>query len=406
MAVPHADLLVIRFALAGIHSFTEIGWTLISEFKSKDRSFSVLYIPYSKIMSTSQHTLIIPFDDAARWQAVTTRDRAADGRFWYGVRSTGVYCRPHCPSRPARRENVTFHATREEAVSAGYRPCKRCKPEQDSADQVQAKAVAKACRLIESAEEIPSLEVLASEVGSSPFHFHRTFKAITGVTPKQYGMAHRTRRVSDQLAGKGTVTAAMYEGGFNSSSRFYEKAKGMLGMTPKTYKKGGKGEAIRYSIAHCSLGLLLVAATEKGLCSIRFGDTETELLGELNSRFPHAQIGNSDAAFQATVAATVAYVEQPRDRFDLPLDIRGTAFQHRVWQALQDIPLGQTASYQDVASAIGSPAAVRAVAGACAANPVAVAIPCHRVVKADGALSGYRWGVERKEKLLRREGAR
>jgi AraC family transcriptional regulator, regulatory protein of adaptative response / methylated-DNA-[protein]-cysteine methyltransferase len=346
------------------------------------------------------------FDEDAKWQAVATRDKAADGQFWYGVKSTGVFCRPHCPSRPAKRENVTFHATRQEAVAAGYRPCKRCKPDQDDADNVQARAVAKACRLIECAEEMPSLDTLASEIGVSPFHFHRTFKAVTGVTPKQFAVAHRARRVGDELAGKGSVTAAIYNGGFNSSSRFYEKAKGMLGMTPTAYKKGGKGEAIRYSIAPCSLGLLLVAATDKGLCSIRFGDSEAALLDELNTRFPHAQIGTSDAAFQATLAATVAYVEQPKDRFNLPLDIQGTAFQQRVWQALQDIPLGKTASYQDVATAIGSPAAVRAVAGACAANPVAVAIPCHRVVKADGALSGYRWGVERKEKLLQREGAR
>lgn len=357
-------------------------------------------------MSTSQRRLNIAFDQAACWQAVTNRDKAADGQFWYGVTSTGVYCRPHCPSRPARRENVTFHATREDAVTAGYRPCKRCKPEQDDATNAQARAVATVCRLIENADEMPSLEMLAAEVGVSPFHFHRTFKSVTGVTPKQYAVAHRARRVGDELAGKGSVTAAIYEGGFNSSSRFYEKAKGMLGMTPTAYKKGGKGEAIRYSIVPCSLGLLLVAATDKGLCSIRFGDSEAELLGELNSRFPNAEIGSSDTAFQATVAATVAYVEQPKGRFNLPLDIQGTAFQQRVWQALQDIPLGQTASYQDVATAIGSPAAVRAVAGACAANPVAVAIPCHRVVKAGGALSGYRWGAERKERLLQREGAR
>ncbi len=357
-------------------------------------------------MNTNQSILNLSFDEATCWQAVHTRDKAADGKFWYGVRSTGVYCRPHCPSRPAKRANVTFHATCEDAVSAGYRPCKRCKPDVDDADSAHAAAVAKACRLIEAAEEMPSLEMLATEVGVSPFHFHRTFKAATGVTPRQYAVAHRARRVSDELARKGSVTAAIYDGGFNSSSRFYEKAKGMLGMTPTTYKKGGKGEAIRYGIARCSLGLLLVAATEKGICSIRFGDSEPELLDELNRRFPQAQIGSSDKAFQAIVAATVAYVEQPKDRFNLPLDIQGTAFQQRVWQALQDIPLGQTASYIDVASSIGSPTAMRAVAGACAANPVAVAIPCHRVVKADGALSGYRWGVERKEKLLQREGAR
>ncbi len=357
-------------------------------------------------MNIQAKPLPLYLDDASRWQAIILRDCNADGQFWYCVKTTGIYCRPHCPSRLAKRENVTFQDTSEEAIAAGYRPCKRCKPELADGGNMQALAVARACRLIEAAYEMPSLEMLASEVGISPFHFHRVFKAMTGVTPKQYAVAHRTRRVSDGLAGMGSVTAAIYEGGFNSSSRFYEKAKGMLGMTPTRYKKGGKGEDIRYSIASCSLRLLLVAATDKGLCSIRFGDSEAELLAELNSRFPNAQIGISDTAFQAIVAATVAYVEQPKDRFNLPLDIQGTAFQQRVWQALQDIPLGQTASYQDVAIAIGNPAAIRAVAGACAANPVAVAIPCHRVVKADGALSGYRWGVERKEKLLQREGAR
>jgi len=344
--------------------------------------------------------------DPARWQAVSTRDKAADGQFWYGVRSTGVYCRPHCPSRPAKRENVTFHATRADAVAAGYRPCKRCRPDRDGAETVEALAVAKACRLIATAEEMPSLSTLASAVGVSAFHFHRLFKAVTGVTPKRYAMAQRAQRVSDALARNVPVTAAIYDAGFNASSRFYETAKVRLGMTPTTYRKGGAGEAIRYSIVPCSLGLLLVAATEKGLCSIRFGNTEAELRDELTSRFPQAEIDISDRAFQETVAATVAYVEHPRDRFGLPLDIQGTAFQQRVWQALQDIPLGQTASYRDIANAIGQPAAVRAVAGACAANAVAVAIPCHRVVKSDGALSGYRWGVERKRKLLQRERAR
>jgi AraC family transcriptional regulator, regulatory protein of adaptative response / methylated-DNA-[protein]-cysteine methyltransferase len=345
-------------------------------------------------------------DEASRWIAVTSRDKSADGVFWYGVKSTGVYCRPHCPSKPARRENVTFYTSIADAELHGYRPCKRCKPDRGDLEDANAAAIATACRLIEQAEEPLVLEVLAQSVGMSPFHFHRTFKAVTGVTPKQYAMGQRGQRVAEKLAGKGSVTTAIYDGGFNSPSRFYAKAEGMLGMKPSTYKRGGIGENIQFHISSCSLGYLLVAATGKGICSIRFGDTPMELQAELNQLFPQAHILEGDAEFSKVVSETLAFVEQPGAKFNLPLDIRGTAFQQRVWAALQKIPLGKTASYQDVAKSIGNPAAVRAVAGACAANPVAVAVPCHRVVKADGALSGYRWGVGRKEKLLKREGAR
>jgi AraC family transcriptional regulator, regulatory protein of adaptative response / methylated-DNA-[protein]-cysteine methyltransferase len=345
-------------------------------------------------------------DEASRWSAVTSRDKAADGVFWYGVKSTGVYCRPHCPSKPARRENVTFHASIADAEQHGYRPCKRCKPDQGDIEDGNAVAIARACRLIEQAEEPLALEGLAQSVALSPFHFHRIFKAVTGVTPKQYAMGQRGQRVAEKLAGKGSVTTAIYDGGFNSSSRFYAKAEGMLGMKPSTYKRGGVGEDIQFHIAKCSLGYLIVAATGKGICSIRFGDTPADLQAELRQLFPQAHILEGDEAFSKVVSETLAFVEQPQDMFNLPLDIRGTAFQQRVWAALRKIPLGKTASYQEVATSIGKPAAVRAVAGACAANPVAVAVPCHRVVKADGALSGYRWGVERKAKLLKREGAR
>lgn len=345
-------------------------------------------------------------DPARRWQAVQTKDRAADGHFWYGVRTTGVYCRPHCPSRPTKFENVTFHASRDDAEAHGYRPCKRCRPDRDSIEQHQTSVIAKACRLIEAADETPSLEALASASAMSAFHFHRVFKSVTGVTPKQYAVAHRAKRVTAKLAEDATVTSAIYEGGFNSSSRFYEKSTGMLGMTPTAFKAGGQGEAISVSITACSLGLLLVAATEKGICSIQFGDSEAELIAALRQRFPKAEISSGKPQFEELVARTVAYIERPQTGFNLPLDIRGTAFQQRVWQALQAIPLGETASYRQIADAIGQPEAVRAVAGACAANNLAVAIPCHRVVKADGALSGYRWGVKRKAELLEREGAR
>jgi AraC family transcriptional regulator, regulatory protein of adaptative response / methylated-DNA-[protein]-cysteine methyltransferase len=337
---------------------------------------------------------------------VLRRDRSLDGAFWYGVRSTGVYCRPQCPSREPRRENVTFHCSREDAERAGYRPCRRCKPDQAEAEAARAAAIARACRMIETAEEPPSLDALAAAAGLSPFHFHRIFKTVTGTTPKKYAMTHRANRVSQELEGGASVTSAIYDSGFNASSRFYEKANATLGMTASAVRKKGAGERIRYAITACSLGFLLVAATDRGVCAIRFGDDRATLRAELAERFGQAELAEGDASFDATVKSVVAFVEMPKPRFELPLDIQGTAFQQRVWQALQDIPLGRTASYQDVAERIGSPAAVRAVAGACAANPVAVAVPCHRVVKADGALSGYRWGVERKAELLKREGAR
>jgi AraC family transcriptional regulator, regulatory protein of adaptative response / methylated-DNA-[protein]-cysteine methyltransferase len=353
----------------------------------------------------SQHALEFS-EESSKWIAVATRDQTADGHFWYGVRSTGVYCRPHCPSKPARRENVTFHNSCAEAERFGYRPCKRCKPDQHNMEDLTSTAIAKACRVIEESEEAVPLESLARAVGMSTFHFHRKFKAVTGVTPKQYAVAQRSKRIAEELVGAGSVTTAIYDGGFNSSSRFYEKAEGILGMKPSTYRRGGVGEDIQYHVSKCSLGYLLVAATAKGICSIRFGDTPVDLLTELKELFPRAKILPGDAAFQKIVAETLTFVERPKARFSLPLDIRGTVFQQKVWTALQNIPLGKTASYQDVAKSIGKPAAVRAVAGACAANPVAIAVPCHRVVKADGALSGYRWGVTRKDSLLKREGAR
>ena len=337
-----------------------------------------------------------------RFAAIRARDAAQDGHFVYAVKTTGVYCRPSCGARPARPENVAFYADGAEARAAGFRPCKRCRPDEE---RREARIVAEACRTIEAAEELPRLDDLAEQAGLSPSHFHRVFKKATGLTPRAYGAAERARRVRSGLAGGGSVTEAIYDAGFNASSRFYEASHAMLGMTPSIWKAGGTKAQIRFAVGQCSLGAILVARTEKGICAITIGDDPEALVHDLQDRFPKADLVGQDADFEKTVAAVVGFVEAPRVGLDLPLDIRGTAFQQRVWQALRDIPAGETSTYTEVARRIGEPKAVRAVAGACAANPIAVAIPCHRVVRADGGLSGYRWGVERKRELLEREGA-
>ncbi len=341
--------------------------------------------------------------DDERWAAVARRDARADGVFYYSVRSTGVYCRVSCTSRLARRENVRFHATCADAEHAGFRPCKRCRPNEAPLAERQATAVTSACRLIEEAPELLALDRLASAVGMSRFHFHRVFKSITGLTPKAYANAHRTRRVRAELPRSATVTDAIYAAGFNASGRFYEGAAKTLGMQPRSFRAGGKGTAIRFAVGRCSLGAILVAATERGICAIWLGDDPDTLVRDLQDRFPNADLTGGDAGFEQWVATVVGFVEAPRIGLDLPLDIRGTAFQQRVWRALCDIPAGSTASYADIASKVGAPKAVRAVAQACAANALAVAIPCHRIVRKDGGLSGYRWGVERKCALLQRE---
>ena len=339
----------------------------------------------------------------ARWAAVQSRDRGADGVFYYSVRTTGVYCRPSCGARPALRANVAFHASCAEAESAGFRPCLRCKPGQPSLSERQAQLVADACRLIDAQDEALDLDAVARAVGMSRFHFQRVFKMHAGVTPKAYAAARRAARVRDALAQEGSVTAALYAAGFQSSSRFYAGSEAMLGMAPARFKAGGAGEAIRFAVGACSLGAILVAATARGICAVLMGDDPEPLVRDLQDRFPKAQLIGADAGFEATVAQVIGLVEAPRIGLDLPLDVRGTAFQQRVWAALRAIPAGETVSYTELAQRIGSPAAVRAVAGACAANPVAVAIPCHRVVRNDGGLSGYRWGIERKAALIERE---
>ena len=331
------------------------------------------------------------------------RDPRANGLFVYGVKSTGIYCQPSCPSRTAKPHNVRFYSAALDAEKAGFRPCKRCRPDQPTAVDRGTAKVADACRLIESADEPPSLEELAMHVGMSRFHFHRLFKAATGLTPKEYANAHRAGRLREMLSQSETVTEAIYDAGFNSNGRFYETADRILGMTPTNYRAGGTATTIRFAVGDCSLGSILVAQSDRGVCAILLGDDPEALLNDLQDRFPQAELRGGEEDFEEIVAKVVGFVEAPQLGLDLPLDIRGTAFQQRVWQALRELPSGSTASYTEIAHRIGSPKSVRAVAGACAANPLAVAIPCHRVVRSDGGLSGYRWGIERKRRLIDRE---
>ena len=331
------------------------------------------------------------------------RNASIDGTFYYSVATTGVYCRPSCPARRAKKSNVAFHETPAAAEAAGFRPCRRCKPKEPPLDVRYSAMVAHACRHIERAEQTPTLAELAAAIGVSPHHFHRIFKSISGVTPKAYAIAHRHKQVRDKLKKSVSVTEAIHESGYNSNGRFYATSAQALGMTPTEFRAGGKNTEMRFAIGECSLGSILVAASAKGVCAILMGDDAGALLRDLQDHFPKAQLLGGDKKFEKLTAKVIAFVEQPATKFVLPLDVRGTAFQHRVWQALRDIPAGKTASYTGIAKRIGKPNSVRAVAGACAANPIAVAIPCHRVVRSDGNLSGYRWGIERKRALLERE---
>ncbi|MFC0409154.1 bifunctional DNA-binding transcriptional regulator/O6-methylguanine-DNA methyltransferase Ada [Roseomonas elaeocarpi] len=362
--------------------------------------------------------------DDPRWSRILGRDRAADGLFWYSVRTTGVYCRPSCPSRAARPENVAIHDSLDAARRTGCRPCRRCHPDDagaadvatgdDPANGAQGEgggtgpgraraAVTRACRLIEAAETPPDLATLAAAAGLSPSHFHRLFRAATGLTPRAYAAAARAERLRQALAAGEGVTGALYGAGFSSAGRFYAQADAALGMVPSRFRDGGAGEEIRFAIGACSMGAILVAQGGRGVCAILLGDDPEALLHDLEHRFPRARLLGGEAGFERLVAEAVALVDRPGNGHALPLDLRGTAFQRRVWQALAEIPAGTTLSYAELARRIGTPQAVRAVAGACAANALAVAIPCHRVVRTDGALSGYRWGLERKRQLLDRE---
>ena len=340
-----------------------------------------------------------------RWARVVARDASADGEFWYSVATTGVYCRPSCPSRLANRANVALHDSLEAARATGFRPCRRCRPEGPSRQAQIADVVARVCRLIEDAETEPALAELAAAVGRSPGHLHRTFRRATGLTPKAYARAHRADRLRAALVREDRVTDALYDAGFGSSGRFYAESTGLLGMTPTRYRAGGPDEELHFAVGECSLGPILVASSARGVAAILLGDDPEALVRELQDRFPRARLVGADPDYERRVAEVVGLVEAPGLGLSLPLDVRGTAFQQRVWAALRAIPAGRTASYAEVARAIGAPAAVRAVASACAANSLAVAIPCHRVVRTDGALSGYAWGVARKRALIARERA-
>lgn len=350
-------------------------------------------------MDAAQKTLNDP-----RWQQVLARDAQADGRFFYSVKTTGIYCRPSCGARQPHPENVDFHLTPESAEAAGFRPCKRCKPNQAVTNEYATK-VAVACRAIEGAETLPGLAQLAAQAGWSQFHFHRIFKAITGLTPRAYAHACRAQKLRQTLDAGMNITDAIYETGFGSNSRFYASASDTLGMKPKQYVKGGVNTQIHFAIAKCGLGSLLVASSAKGLCAISLGDDPETLLHELQDRFPHADLVGGDRNFESILATVVSFIETPSAVLDLPLDIQGTVFQQKVWQTLREIPYGTTITYSELASRIDAPKAVRAVASACAANTLAVAIPCHRVVRQDGSLSGYRWGIARKKALIDKEAA-
>jgi AraC family transcriptional regulator of adaptative response/methylated-DNA-[protein]-cysteine methyltransferase len=333
-----------------------------------------------------------------------TRNRAADGEFFYSVATTAVYCRPSCAARRPNPRNVRFHRTSADAERAGFRPCKRCRPDAPSLGDRRAALIADACRTIETAEAEPALRALARRAGLSQHHFHRIFKSVTGVTPKAYAAAHRRSRVRDALGKRPTVTEAIYEAGFNSGSRFYASASELLGMTPSDFRDGGAHATIRFAVGECSLGAILVAASARGVCAIAIGDDPDALVRDLQDRFPRATLVGGDASFERVVAQVVGFVDGESTTLNLPLDVRGTAFQQRVWKALREVPSGSTVSYAELAARIGAPAAARGVARACAANPIAVAIPCHRVVRQDGSLAGYRWGIDRKRALLKKEG--
>ncbi len=338
-----------------------------------------------------------------RWASVVHRDKAADGTFWYSVATTGIFCRPSCPSRLANPKNVRLHNSVIAAEAAGFRACLRCNPGGISIDAANAAIVAKACKLMDDAAEPMSLTQLAESVELSPHYFHRLFRKATGLTPKAYAVAGRSARLRVELPRTATVTEAFHGAGFGSNGRFYQASASVLGMSPTHYRSGGVDEVLTFAVGQCSLGAILVASSAKGVTAILLGDDPQALVRDLEDRFPRARLVGGDAAYEQLVAQVVGTVEAPAHGLALPLDVRGTAFQQRVWLALRAIPAGATKTYSSIAEKIGAPRSTRAVAGACAANALAVAIPCHRVVRSDGGLSGYRWGVERKRELIERE---
>lgn len=338
-----------------------------------------------------------------RWLQVVERDVNANGKFYYSVKTTGIFCRPSCGARTAKPENVDFHLTIEDAEAAGFRACKRCKPKLPDPKKHYAELISSVCALIDNSEDNLKLAVLANYAGLSVYYFHRIFKSITGLTPKAYASAKRAKLIRKNLAGKTTVTNAIYASGYGSNSRFYESSNKVLGMKASTYRKGGEKIDIQFAIGECSLGSILVARSKIGVCAISIDDHPEKLINELQDRFPNANLIGGDRDFEKLIAVVVGFVETPNLGFGLPLDIKGTIFQQRVWQALRDIPCGKTVTYSELAALIGKPKAVRSVASACAANAMAVVIPCHRVIRQDGTISGYRWGVERKRLLLKME---
>lgn len=355
-----------------------------------------------KKSETTTRINVDPGVDQQRWSLVQQRQQPGESRFVYAVRTTGVYCRPGCPSRLPRRENVAFFDDIWQARAAGFRPCKRCRPDGDDPRGKAVDAIKAACRLIDAAEEPPTLAQLSAAVDYSPAHFQRLFRQMVGVTPKAYAAMGRANRVRANLLGRSTIAQAVYDAGYGTSSRFYDESEEVLGMKPSQYRKGGQGAVIHAAVAPTSLGPILIAATASGLCAIEFGDDEQQLLSRLRERFVDADLDES-AEFSRWVGQVVACVDGTGDGVMLPLDIRGTAFQRKVWEVLCQVPRGATTTYSEIATRIGRPKAARAVARACAANQIAVAIPCHRVVHRDGRIGGYRWGPERKAALLARE---
>lgn len=342
--------------------------------------------------------------DEERWQAVLSRDARYDGQFVFAVSSTHIYCRPTCPSRRPRRDRVSFFSVPEAAEQAGFRACLRCEPKRARVRDPQIEMVQNVCRILDSTDsEDVKLADLAIKAGVSVFHLQRTFKNIIGVSPRQYLAAKRFGNFKTRVREGSSVTSALYDSGFNSSSRLYEQAANELGMTPATYSRAGKGMQIRYTIVDSPLGRLLVARTERGVCSVAMGERDSQLVKVLREEFSEAEIEHDEKALQETVRVVLNHLNTKEPHLDLPLDIRATAFQRQVWEKLRLIPYGETLSYGDVAKLLGKPGAVRAVGRACATNPVALVIPCHRVVREDRSLGGYRWGLERKQKLLDQE---